>query len=139
MARPKVRELGIELAKAGLLGEGQLLREHESATTAAVASLKEELDAWEAAQVDSLLAAVSAAAAQEWELRKTGRSGAIKLPRAQWTALAADEHVAPNGGSDQPFGAGGGVRGLFEGDDVIDDVASVTNGASRLTVDNFQR
>jgi len=132
----KVRQIDVELTKAGLMGEGQLLREHEEALKFASTMLKNELDPSEAAQVDSLVQGVTKASAELWQMRMSGRGRDARVPRAQWTALSQDEHSTPNGGSEAPLQQQA-PRNPFT-DDTEDEISEI-GGNGKLTVTNVQR
>ncbi|CAK0851600.1 unnamed protein product, partial [Prorocentrum cordatum] len=143
MAREKVQQLDAELAKAGLLRAGQLLAEHAAAARRAVGMLRAEPDGVEAAEVEGLVAEAAHAAAAAWARRMEGKGGEAAAPRAQWTAFAEDERVAPAGGAEEPLGGGAAAGGgpFGSGDDGVDALPERpgARGVSRLTATGVQR
>ena len=144
VARPKVQQLGDALAKARLLGAGQLLGEHDAATRKAITMLRNELDAPEEAHVETIAAQGSEASAVAWARRLRGNTGEVTAPWAQWSAIATDERVVPAHGSEEPLGGGerrAASLGSFGGnDDGVDALPErPRDGGTRLSAPAVQR
>jgi hypothetical protein len=136
MATPKVKQLGEDLARTGLLRPGQLEEQFSTGLQDVTTAFKLQLDAPERSQVDDLVERAQAAAAGDWERLQTGRVGSSEhvLPRAQWTGIEVDDLVEPRAGAEEALGAQGDGRNLEDEGSGEGGTPTVNNLQKQLTV-----
>jgi hypothetical protein len=136
MAGPKVRQLGEDLARAGLMGPEQLITKFEDDMRSTIEAFKAELDSPERRQVDAFVERAHEAAAGAWARLKNGHTDEDEYvaPRVQWTAIDEEDQVEPRAGFSYPVGAENGInRAEGEAD------GEVARDGQTLTVNNVQK
>ena len=93
MARPKLRQMDAELAKAGLLMEGCLLAHFDNGTEAAIEDLEKKLHDSERSQVRDLAQKAQERAQHLWDSAILGGSAPdnTATPMARWEPVADED------------------------------------------------